>query len=120
MRLQDLIACSGLHRPDSDVTVSAISKNVSSTTCELGATRGDGDRHHSVPAQKVSTGNSGEFTSTVDKLGLKVSACLPAQASSVTDDLGVVPGMGSPGRPLRGRPGDPIPCTGLRLFRYTP
>ena len=102
MRLQDLIACSGLHRPDSDVTVSAISKNVSSTTCELGATRGDGDRHHSVPAQKVSTGNNGEYTSTVDKLGLKVSACHPAQASSVTDDLGVVPGMGSPGRPLTG------------------
>ena len=101
MRLQDLIACSGLHRPDSDVAVSS-SKKISATTCELGATRGDGNRHHSVPAQKVSTGNSGEYTSTVDKLGLKVSACHPAQASSVTDDLGEVPGMGSPGRPLRG------------------
>ena len=103
MRLQDLIACSGLHRPDSDVAVSGSTiPPVSATTCELGATRGDGDRHHSVPAQKVSTGNSGEYTSTVDKLGLKVSACHPAQASSVTDDLGVVPGMGSPGRPLTG------------------
>ena len=101
MRLQDLIACSGLHRPDSDVTVSS-SKIVSATTRELGATRGKGDRQHRVPAQKVSTGNNGEFTSTVDKLGLKVSACLPAQASSVTDDLGVVLGMGSPGRPLTG------------------
>ena len=119
MRLQNLITCSGLHRPDSDVTVSS-SKNFSATTCELGATRGDGDRPHSVPAQKVSTGNSGEFTSTIDKLGLKVSACHPAQASSVTDDLGVVPGMGSPGRPLRGRPGDPIQGTGFRLFRYKP
>ena len=102
MRLQDLMARSGLHRPDSYVAVSAKIKKVSSTTCELGATRGDGDRPHSVPAQKVSTGNSGEYTSTVDKLGLKVSACHPAQASSVTDDLGVVPVMGSPGRPLRG------------------
>ena len=102
MRLQNLIACSGVHRPDSDVAVSATTINVSATTRELGATRGDGDRHHSVPAQKVSTGNSGEYTSTVDKLGLKVSACHPAQASSVTDDLGVVPGMGSPGRPLTG------------------
>ena len=108
MRLQNLIACSGLHRPGSDVTVSS-SKNVSATTRELGATRGEGHRKHRVPAQKekVSTGNSGEFTSTVDKLGLKVSACHPAQASSVTDDLGVVPGMGSPGRPLRGRPATP-------------
>ena len=106
MRLQDLIACSGLHRPDSDVAVSS-STNVSATTRELGATRGEGHRKHRVPAQKVSTGNSGEFTSTVDKLGLKVSTCLPAQASSVTDDLGVVPGMGSPGRPLRGRPATP-------------
>ena len=103
MRLQNLITCSGLHRPDSDVTVSS-SKNASATTRELGATRGHGDRQHLVPAQKVSTGNSGEFTSTVDKLGLEVSTCLPAQASSVTDDLGVVPGMGSPGRPLRGLP----------------
>ena len=112
MRLQDLIACSGLHRPDSDVAVSGSTTTkptvpVSATTCELGATSGDGDRQHRVPAQKVSTGNSGEFTSTVDKLGLKVSACLPAQASSVTDDLGVVPGMGSPGPPLRGRPAAP-------------
>ena len=79
MRLQDLIACSGLHRPDSDVAVSS-SKNVSATTRELGATRGEGHRKHRVPAQKVSTGNSGEFTSTVDKLGLKVSTCLPARA----------------------------------------
>ena len=105
MRLQDLIACSGLHRPDSDVAVSSSSSiHVSATTRELGATRGEGHRKHRVPAQKekVSTGNSGEFTSTVDKLRLKVSACLPAHASSVTDDLGVVPGMGSPGRPLRG------------------
>ena len=103
MRLQNVITCSRLHRPDSDVTVSA-TMNVSATTRELGATRREGHRKHRVPAQKekVSTGNSGEFTSTVDKLGLKVSACLPAQASSVTDDLGVVPGMGSPGRPLRG------------------
>ena len=99
MRLQNLIACSGLHRPDSDVEVSG-AKRVSTTTCELGATWRNGDRPHLVPAQKVSTGNSGEFTSTVDKLGLKVSACHPAQASSVTDDLGVVPVMGSPGRPL--------------------
>ena len=105
MRLQDLIACSGLHRPDSDVAVSSSSSiHVSATTRELGATRGEGHRKHRVPAQKekVSTGNSGEFTSTVDKLGLKVSTCLPAQAISVTDDLGVVPGMGSPGRPLTG------------------
>ena len=104
MRLQDLIACSGLHRPDSDVAVSSSSKNVSATTRELGATRGEGHRKHRVPAQKekVSTGNSGEFTSTVDKLGLKVSTCLPGKAISVTDDLGVVPGMGSPGRPLTG------------------
>ena len=102
MRLQDLIACSGLHRPDSDVAVSACTKPVSATTRELGATRGDGDRQHRAPAQKVSTGNNGEYTSTVDKLGLKVSACHPAQASSVTDDLGVVPGMGSPGRSLTG------------------
>ena len=108
MRLQDLIACSGLHRPDSDVAVSGSTKPpVSATTRELGATRGHGDRQHLVPAQKVSTGNNGEYTSTVDKLGLKVSACHPAQASSVTDDLGVVPGMGSPGRPLRGRPATP-------------
>ena len=102
MRLQDLIACSGLHRPDSDVAVSSSSKNDSATTRELGATRGEGHRKHRVPAQKVSTGKSGEFTSTVDKLGLKVSTCHPAQAISVTDDLGVVPGMGSPGRPLTG------------------
>ena len=107
MRLQDLIACSGLHRPDSDVAVSSwlihsIHVHVSATTRELGATRGEGHRKHRVPAQKVSTGNSGEFTSTVDNLGLKVSACLPAHANSVTDDLGVVPGMGSPGRPLTG------------------
>ena len=108
MRLQNVITCSRLHRPDSDVTVSATTINVSATTRELGATRGDGERPHRVPAQKVSTGNSGEYTSTVDKLGLKVSACLPAQASSVTDDLGVVPGMGSPGRPVSGRPGDPM------------
>ena len=84
MRLQDLMARSGLHRPDSYVAVSDTIK-VSSTTCELGATRGDGDRLHSVPAQKVSTGHSGKFTSTVDKLGLKVSACFSAHASSVTD-----------------------------------
>ena len=114
-----MIACSGLHRPDSDVEVFGAIR-VSATTRELGATRGEGDRPHLVPAQKVSTGNNGEYTSTVDKLGLKVSACHPAQASSVTDDLGVVPGMGSPGPPLRGRPGDPIQGTGLRLFRYTP
>ena len=101
MRLQDLIACSGLHRPDSDVEVFGAIM-ISTTTRELGATRGDSDRQHLVPAQKVSTGNSGEYTSTVDKLGLKVSACHPAKASSVTDDLGVVPGMGSPGRPLIG------------------
>ena len=107
MSFQDLIACSGLHRPDSDVEVFGAIR-VSATTRELGATRGEGDRPHLVPAQKVSTGNSGEFTSTVDKLGLKVSACHPAQASSVTDDLGVVPGMGSPGR----RPGDPMLGTG--------
>ena len=106
MSFQNLIACSGLHRPDSDVEVFGaimISTVTSTTARELGATRGDGDRHHSVPAQKVSTGNSGEFTSTVDKLGLKVSTCHPAQAISVTDDLGVVPGMGSPGRPLTGQ-----------------
>ena len=101
MSFQNLIACSCLHRPDSYVEVSGATR-VSATTRELGATRRDGDRQHSVPAQKVSTGNSGEYTSTVDKLGLKVSACHPAQASSVTDDLGVVPGMGSPGRPLTG------------------
>ena len=103
MSFQNLIACSGLHRPDSDVEVFGAIR-ASTTTRELGATRGEGHRKHRVPAQKekVSTGNSGEFTSTVDKLGLKVSACHPAQASSVTDDLGVVPGMGSPGRPLRG------------------
>ena len=83
MSFQNLIACSGLHRPDSDVTVSS-SKNASATTRELGATRGEGDRQHTVSAQKVSTGNSGEFTSTVDKLGLKVSACFSAHASSVT------------------------------------
>ena len=101
MSFQNLIACSGLHRPDSDVAVTSIF-HVSATTRELGATRGEGHRPHRVPAQKVSTGNSGEFTSTVDKLGLKVSTCHPAQAISVTDDLGVVPGMGSPGRPLTG------------------
>ena len=112
MRLQNVITCSRLHRPDSDVTVSDTTINVSATTRELGATRGHGDRQHLVPAQKVSTGNNGEYTSTVDKLGLKVSACHPAQASSVTDDLGVVPGMGSPGRPLRGRRGDPMLGTG--------
>ena len=103
MRLQNLITCSRLHRPDSDVTVSATTINVSATTRELGATRGEGDRPHRVPAQKVSTGHSGEFKATVDKLGLyrlKVSACQPAQATSVTDDLGIVPCMGSPGRPL--------------------
>ena len=106
MSFQNLIACSGLHRPDSDVEVfGAIT--VSTTTRELGATRGHGNRQHRVAAHKVSTGNSGEYTSTVDKLGLKVSACHPAQASSVTEDLGVVPCMGSPGRPLRGRPGQP-------------
>ena len=105
MSFQNLIACSGLHRPDSDVEVfGAIRWWVSTTTRELGATRGEGDRQHRVPAQKVSTGNSGEYTSTVDKLGLKVSACLPAQASSVTDAIGVVPGMGSPGRPLTAGP----------------
>ena len=99
MRLQDLIARSGLHRPDSYVAVSATIINVSSTTCELGATRRDAERQHRVPAQKVSTGNSGEYTSTVDKLGLKVSTCFSAQASSVTDDLGVVPPWGRLGDP---------------------
>ena len=98
MRLQDLIACSGLHRPDSDVEVFGAIR-VSATTRELGATRGEGDRPHLVPAQKVSTGNSGEYTSTVDKLGLKVSACHPAQASSVTDDLGECPAWGRLGDP---------------------
>ena len=101
MSFQDLIACSGLHRPDSDVEVFG-AVTISTTTRELGATGGDGNRLHRVPAHKVSTGHSGKYTSTVDKLGLKVSACLPAQASSVTDDLGVVPGTGLPRRPLRG------------------
>ena len=78
MRLQDLIACSGLHRPDSDVAVSSYSIIVSATTRELGATRGEGHRQHRVPAQKekVSTGNSGEFTSTVARTqGERVSSC---------------------------------------------
>ena len=77
MRLQDLIACSGLHRPDSDVAVSS-SNHASDTTRELGATRGEGHRKHRVPAQKekVSTGNSGEFTSTVARTqGERVSSC---------------------------------------------
>ena len=85
MRLQNVITCSRLHRPDSDVTVSATTINVSATTRELGATRGEGDRQHRVPAHKVSTGHSGEYTSTVDQLGLKVSACFSTHASSVTD-----------------------------------
>ena len=86
MRLQNVITCSRLHRPDSDVTVSANTIiNLSATTRELGATRGEGDRQHHAPCAEVSTGHSGEYTSTVDQLGLKVSACFSTHASSVTD-----------------------------------
>ena len=117
MSFQNLIACSGLHRPDSDVEVFGAIK-VSTTTRELGATRGHGNRQHLVPAQKVSTGNSGEYTSTVDRLGLKVSACHPAQASSVTDDLGVVPGMGSPGATPDRRPSDLMQATAMEIHPW--